>query len=227
MNRLAAICFDLDDTLWAVGPVLARAEQAMCEWLERRCPRVAASHGPEGLRAERERVAAEHLERRHDLTFLRRQALRNIVTGEGYPPEDAEAAFAVFFRVRNEVEVFADVRPALRRLRGRYRLLSLTNGNADLGLIGLARFFDLSLCAREIGAAKPDRQVFDVLLARAGLAAGQVAYVGDHPLVDVDGARRAGLHAIWMNRLERPWPDGVEPPRHAVRNFGELASLLL
>jgi putative hydrolase of the HAD superfamily len=133
----------------------------------------------------------------------------------------------VFFAVRNDVEVFADVRPALERLRLKYRLLALTNGNADLVAIGLDGFFETCLSARDAGVAKPDRRIFAALLQRVGLAPGQVAYVGDDPVVDVEGARRAGLGAVWMDRFARPWPMDLEPPAHHVRDFDELAGLLL
>jgi putative hydrolase of the HAD superfamily len=53
-----------------------------------------------------------------------------------------------------------------------------------------------------------------------------VAYVGDDPYADVEGARAAGLHAVWMDRFGRPWPEGLEPPALAVRDLGELAALL-
>ncbi len=227
MRHLAAICFDLDDTLWAVGPVLQRAEQAMYDWLAEHCPRVTQAHDLAGMRALRARVVAVHPARRHDLSFLRRQALLQLVAEGGYPPLRAEEAFAVFYAVRNDVEVFADVRPALERLRTRYRLLALSNGNADLAAIGLAGYFELSLGAREAGVAKPDPRIFAALLGRVGLAPGQVAYVGDDPLVDVEGARRAGLDAVWMDRFARPWPADLVPPAHRVRDFAELARLML
>lgn len=227
MRHLAAICLDLDDTLWAVGPVLRRAEQAMHDWLAAHCPRVTERHDPASMRAVRARVVEAYPGRRHDLSFLRRQALLALVDEAGYPAQCAEQAFAVFFAVRNDVEVFADVRPALELLRSRYRLFALTNGNADLAAIGLAGYFELSLSAREAGVAKPDPRMFGALLDRAGLAPREAAYVGDDPVVDVDGARHAGLEAVWMDRFARAWPAEVAPPAHRVRDLGELAGLVL
>lgn len=226
MRHLAAICLDLDDTLWAIGPVLRRAELAMYQWLAEHCPRVTERHDLASLRAVRERIVEAHPERRHDLSFLRRQALLQLVSEAGYPGRCGEDAFAVFFAARNDVEVFADVRPALERLRSRYRLLALTNGNADLAMIGLADLFELSLGAAEAGAAKPDPRIFAALLDRAGLAPGKVAHVGDDPVVDVDGARRAGLVAVWMDRFARPWPQGLAPPAYRVGDFEDLARLM-
>jgi putative hydrolase of the HAD superfamily len=227
MQEVTAVCLDLDDTLWAVDPVIERAEEAMFAWLGRHCPRITARHDVSGMRELRRRMFDEYPDRRYDLSFLRRQALALHARESGYPESVADEAFGVFLAARNAVEPFADVVPALERLGRRFRLMSLSNGNADLGAIGLAPFFEHSLGAREAGAAKPERRIFEQLLQRAGLAAAEVVYVGDDPHADVEGARRAGLHAVWIDRFGRPWPAALEPPARRVRDLMELADLLL
>lgn len=226
MREVVAVCLDLDDTLWAVGPAIERAEQALVAWLEQHCPRVTGMHDLDSMRRLRSRVAEECPQMRHDLTFLRRQALLRHAREAGYPEEVADRAFEVFYAARNQVEPFPDVVPALARLQRRYRLTSLSNGNADLAVIGLGHYFEVSVAARDAGAAKPDPKIFQALLARTGLAAAQVVYVGDDPHADVEGARRAGLHAVWVDRFGRAWPEGLEPPAHTVKDLAGLADLL-
>ncbi len=227
METLRAVCLDLDDTLWPVGPVIAAAEQAMYGWLATHCPGITARHDIDSMRAVRAGTAARHPDKLHDLTFLRKAALSWHAEEAGYPQAVVEQAFEVFWAARNAVEVFPDVEPALRRLRTRYRLLSLSNGNADLGVIGLADHFEHCFGARELGNAKPDRRVFAAMLARVALQPHEVVYVGDDPRADVEGARAAGLHAIWVDRFGRPWPAEFAPPRWRVRDLAELADLLL
>lgn len=226
MREVVAVCLDLDDTLWAVGPAIERAERALVAWLEQHCPRVTGMHDLDSMRRLRSRVAEEYPQMRHDLTFLRRQALLRHAREAGYPEEVADRAFEVFYAARNQVEPFPDVVPALARLQRRYRLTSLSNGNADLAVIGLGHYFEVSVAARDAGAAKPDPKIFQALLARTGLAAAQVVYVGDDPHADVEGARRAGLHAVWVDRFGRAWPEGLEPPAHTVKDLAGLADLL-
>lgn len=226
MQEVAVVCLDLDDTLWAVGPVLERAEQVLYDWLRAHGPRITERHDLASMRDLRARIAAEYPDMRHDLTYLRRQALLRHAQEAGYPETVADAAFEVFFAARNRVEPFAEVVAALARLGGRYRLMSLSNGNADLRLIGLAQYFEHSLAAREARAAKPDRRIFEALLERACVEPQEVVYVGDDPHADVEGARRAGLRAVWMDRFDRHWPDELEPPAHRVRDLDELDGLL-
>jgi len=226
MQEITAVCLDLDDTLWAVGPAIGRAERAMFDWLGENCPRITGLHDLESMRRVRLSVSGEFPDRRHDLAFLRREALRRHAREAGYADEEVEPAFDVFYAARNEVELFGDVLPALARLRGRFRLMSLSNGNADLQVIGLAPFFEHAVGAREAGAAKPDPRIFEVLLQRAGLEPAQVVYAGDDPYADVEGARAVGMRAVWVDRFGRPWPEQLAPPEHRVRDLAELVVLL-
>jgi putative hydrolase of the HAD superfamily len=226
MREVQAIIFDLDDTLWEVGPVIVRAEHAMRSFLAERYPRVLELHTPESMRDLRARMARKHPAMRHDFTWLRLESLRHHAREAGYPESMAEEAFAVFYRARNEVTLFEDVLPALERLHGRFRLFAASNGNADLEAIGLARFFEHALAAREAGMLKPDPRIFTLLLGRAGLAPSQVLHVGDDAFADVEGARRAGLTPVWVNRAGDAWPLSASPPPLAVQTLAELADLL-
>ena len=221
-----AVVFDLDDTLWPVGPAIVRAEHAMRDFLAERYPRVLELHTLESMRDLRARMAAEHPAMRHDFTWLRTRALLEHAREAGYPEAMAHEAFEVFYSARNRVELYDDVLPALERLSARYRLFAVSNGNADLVAVGIAGWFEAALAAREAGCLKPDPRIFRLLLDRAGLGPDDALHVGDDPLADVEGARRAGLDAVWVNRRGDPWPDGLAPPARAVRSLAELASLL-
>src|SRR5487761_191411 len=160
---LRGVAFDLDNTLWDVGPVIVRAEQRLHAWLREHCPRITERVSLEEMRAAREQLARAEPHHAHDFTYLRITALAAHARECGYAEEVAERAFEVFFAARNELQPYADVHPALERLRTRYALGSLSNGNADLELIGLARLFSVSLNARQIGVAKPHRRCFEQL----------------------------------------------------------------
>jgi putative hydrolase of the HAD superfamily len=227
MRDVQAVIFDLDNTLWDVGPVILRAEHAMAEFLARHYPRVLERHTLESMRDLRARMAVEHPAMRHDFTWLRKQALAVHAREAGYPATMAEEAFEVFYRARNEVVLYEDVIPALQGLRGRFRLFAISNGNADLGAIGLARYFERALAAREAGMLKPDPRIFAIMLAAVGLEPEEVAHVGDDPEADVIGARRAGVTPVWLNRPRAPWPVDAPAPEHTIGSLSELLPLLL
>jgi FMN phosphatase YigB (HAD superfamily) len=115
---------------------------------------------------------------------------------------------------------------ALERLRARFTLASLSNGNANLVLIGLAPLFSVSLNARQIGAAKPHPQCFRRLARDLRLEPQRILYVGDDPVLDVEAARASGLRTAWMNRGREPWPSHLEPADLDVADCAQLAELL-
>ena len=118
--------------------------------------------------------------------------------------------------------LYDDVLPALTTLHTRCRLFALSNGNADLAAIGLSHFFERSLCAREAGWLKPAPRIFCRLLDDAGLDAAHVVHVGDDPEADIEGARGAGLRAVWLNRQGTPWP--ASSPRRNCTSARWLSS---
>ncbi len=226
LGDLRAVAFDLDNTLWDVVPVIVRAEQCLQDWLREHCPRITERVSVEQMRAARERLARTEPHNAHDFTYLRVTALAAHARECGYGEDVAERAFGVFFAARNELQPYADVQPALERLSKRYTLASLSNGNADLELIGLARLFSVSLNARQIGAAKPHPRCFEQLARDLRLEPQNILYVGDDPFLDVAAARAAGLRTAWMNRSQAPWPPNLEPADLDVADCAQLAELL-
>jgi putative hydrolase of the HAD superfamily len=198
--RLRAITLDLDDTLWPVGPTLVAAERVLADWLAAHAPATAGRTDADSRLAIRRQVIAEHPARAHDLGFVRHEGLRRAMAAAGDDPRLADAAFAVFLDARQRVVPFDDVAPVLERWAARYRLVAVTNGNADVGRTPLGRWFAGAVSAHELGCAKPDPRMFAAACALAGARPDEVLHVGDDPELDVLGARAAGLHAAWLRR---------------------------
>jgi putative hydrolase of the HAD superfamily len=222
MAEPLVLSFDLDDTLWPVTPVITAAENTLMSWLRERYPRTLTGHSTESLRALRAAVNEKYPEHSHDLTFLRHRALKDLFGAAGHPESLADEALEVFFDARNRVEFYDDVRPSLTRLRRRYRLLAISNGNADLKRCGIADLFSGHITASAAGAAKPDARIFAQLRTLAGVDAGRILHIGDDPLADVVGATRAGMQAVWLNRDAREWPESFAPPARTISTLAEI-----
>jgi HAD superfamily hydrolase (TIGR01549 family) len=220
-TAIKAISLDLDDTLWASAPVLLGAEQALHAWLEERAPGVAAALPPPLFAQFRRSLAAELPAIAHDFTALRHEALRRALSLHGEDPQLADEAFEVFIAARCAVELYPDVPIALERLARRFKLIALSNGNADVERIGIANHFTCIVSARVAGVAKPDPRIFHAACARVDFHAGELLHAGDDPELDVRAAARAGLTAAWINRARAPWPG--EPAQYV--EFHDLAGL--
>lgn len=60
-SRIRAICFDLDNTLWDVEPVLARAERILTDWLEARYPKIPQRFSAREMQQVRAQLLADAL----------------------------------------------------------------------------------------------------------------------------------------------------------------------
>jgi HAD superfamily hydrolase (TIGR01509 family) len=82
------------------------------------------------------------------------------------------------------------------------------------------------LASADLGVQKPDRGAFDALVAALGTTRENTWYVGDDPRCDVNGARDAGLHAIWIDAERKAYPPDLAPPRYTVSALEELMDIL-
>ncbi len=225
--KISAITLDLDDTLWPVWPAIERAEHHLHAWLREHAPEMAAALDAAGLRRLRDEVARERPEWAHDLSAIRLESLRRGLVQHGHSADLAEPAFEIFLAARQRVDFYPDARPAIQRLASRFKLLALTNGNADLGRLGLSHWFAGIVSARQAGIGKPHPYIFMRACTALRLPAKQVLHVGDDLDTDVAGALSSGMHAAWVCRhrsahAHRPKPDGV----HKVADLHALASWL-
>jgi FMN hydrolase / 5-amino-6-(5-phospho-D-ribitylamino)uracil phosphatase len=226
LNAVRAICFDLDNTLWDVEPVLLRAERILADWLQARYPRIAQAFSPAATLELRAALLREQPHRAHDFTFLRRETIARMADATGYDRAMAHEAFALWHAARNMVTPFDEVMPALAHLKTRYRLATLSNGNADLAVIGIAHHFEVTLHAAALGCAKPDVRAYLALADALTLAPAEILFVGDEPHADVAGPRTVGMQTVWVNRSGAVWPDALAAADANVSSLDELVALI-
>lgn len=222
-----AILFDLDDTLWPLAPVLIEAERTLHAWLGRHAPKVAARFSIEALREQRLALALAQPALRGDVGAWRRAGLVQAYAEAGEDGAGIDAAMAHFVTARSSVVCYDDVLPGLLALKDRLLLGTITNGNADLDVVGLAQHFTVSLAAGPFGAAKPSPAIFHAACAALGVAPAEAVYVGDDLQLDVVAAQNAGLRAVWLNRhaSDAHLAAGVRPDAICA-TFGELLAWL-
>jgi HAD superfamily hydrolase (TIGR01549 family) len=223
--RIKGISLDLDDTLWPIWPTIERAEKVLHDWLVDNAPMAAALFSsPSALREIRDYMAANRPDLKNDLSAVRRESIRLALYRAGENPLMAEAAFEVFFAERQRVTLFEDARPALQFLAGRFPLVTISNGNADIERVGLGEYFRAAISAREFGVGKPDPRIFHAAAGAVDLLPEDILHVGDDATLDALGALNAGMQAAWVNRADHLWPHEQEP-HVTLGNLTELCEL--
>jgi haloacid dehalogenase superfamily, subfamily IA, variant 1 with third motif having Dx(3-4)D or Dx(3-4)E/REG-2-like, HAD superfamily (subfamily IA) hydrolase len=102
-------------------------------------------------------------------------------------------------------ELYPEVPEVLEQLRPRFELAVISNFDGRLRFIlqhlGISSYFSYIFISSELGADKPDREIFRRAITIMHLKANEVLHVGDDPERDWKAASAAGLS---MFRLDRP-----------------------
>jgi putative hydrolase of the HAD superfamily len=222
---IKVITFDLDDTLWAITPVMVRAEQRLFNWLQLQCPQLLERFSLQALRAMRMELIKSRPELVHQITNARHATLKTAMKRAGLAEEHAEKladqGMVVFMQARHEVELFDAVEEVIAGLYGRYTLGVLTNGNADIYRLPLGRYFSFSFSAEVLNSSKPMPLHFEKTLQKTGAKPGEIIHVGDHIEHDIAGAQRCGWHTIWVNQTAQA-SSNSSPPSAIVTSIDEL-----
>ena len=134
-------------------------------------------------------------------------------------------------RLVSEIErlrPFPDVVEALARLKIRYRLVILSNGDPDmLEAIQphLGYTFDRVISVAAAGSFKPHVATYRKAAELMGVQPESVLFVANHAF-DCVGAKAAGMRAAFVDRRKRPFGDWPYPPDLIVADFRELADTL-
>lgn len=101
--------------------------------------------------------------------------------------------------------IYNDVIPALEH----WQKLGISLGvlsNFDsriysvLDALELTQYFSSVTISTEVGAAKPEAEIFSAGLAKHDCSVDAAWHIGDSFKEDYEGAKAAGLRAIWLNR---------------------------
>lgn len=128
-----------------------------------------------------------------------------------------------------KVRAMPGAREMLRELTARQVPIGiLSNGWTQLQHLKawLINFPGPVLASEEIGAWKPDVRAFTIALDRFSMDAAATLYVGDDPVVDVAGAKSAGMPAAWADLEGKTYPDSARPPDFTVTALSEIAALV-
>jgi HAD superfamily hydrolase (TIGR01549 family) len=60
---------------------------------------------------------------------------------------------------------------------------------------------DALVLSYEVGLAKPDPAIFNVVCERLGLSPGEILFVGDTPSADIEGPREIGMPAMHISEF--------------------------
>ena len=144
--------------------------------------------------------------------------------------EPTAAAVDEWMESWKQLSAFPDAVPGLQRLKPRYKLVALSNGNPwflDHLVKERIKFpFDDVISVEVAGAFKPHPGVYRRAAGILEMEVNELLMVSSNSF-DVMGARTCGLRGAYVNRYDLPFEDTPYLPDITVRDFSELADALL
>jgi putative hydrolase of the HAD superfamily len=112
--------------------------------------------------------------------------------------------------------LFDDVLPTLKSLKEKNLTMGLvTNMDMDMRPVckelGLGSYLNFFITSFEVGADKPQPQIFLEALTRAGVEAPEALHVGDQYKIDAVGAMGVGINALLLDRFNQ-YPEITDCP---------------
>jgi HAD superfamily hydrolase (TIGR01549 family) len=166
---------------------------------------------------------AEHLEALHQVVLsgamgidaARVERFRRIFLAAGVAaaPSLLDSTAAAYRRAYLEGRRPVDgARALLSALKPQVRIGIVSNNllveqQDKIRLCEFTPFVDALVVSEEAGTSKPDPAIFRLALERVGCDADEAVMIGDSWPADVEGARAAGIPAVWFNPAGHRCPD--------------------
>lgn len=122
--------------------------------------------------------------------------------------------------------------PVLQEIRNMgIKTALITNGNPELQhfklmSLGMADCFDEIIVSGETPYEKPDVRIFQLMAEKLGIETNEMLYIGDHPLNDIDGSRKAGYIPVWVKTTGTWIFPEIEKPELQVETVEEIPDLI-
>lgn len=209
-----AIFVDIDDTLLDYVPCCREAFDAAMDTL--------SAEG--GLSAERSvfcqrsglfnlffdiagRLFSEAKHGKYTIAEVMDLYPKEFIAAIGYPDSAVEPFKQAFRAAWGKTHTLVpEAEEMLEALKNKgYRLFAASNSfghlqRSRLEQAGILHYFEDTFISMDIGYDKPDIRFYQEALRRAGLKSGEVLMIGDSMTTDIEGAKNAGMDALFFDR---------------------------
>jgi 2-haloalkanoic acid dehalogenase type II len=223
-----SVCFDLDGTLYDFQKVMRHSLEITLTEFTRRIPECGERLSVDKMIQIRNRTARELKGKITNLEQVRLISFKRTLNYCGIDDNElAEQLNRLYLKHRFEDAVlFDDALPTLEKLKRRYILGIVSNGNSYPKTLGLEHFFQFIILAQDVGMEKPDPGIFRLAVQKAGCLPDELLYVGDSQEEDILGAKRAGVRVAWFNRTNDQLQPHIPQPDYEINRLDMLLKIL-
>jgi putative hydrolase of the HAD superfamily len=190
-----AVLFDLDNTLYDVEQYFLGAFRTISESLSKK-------YG-----FPRQNIYKKLVEIWNEKTSMYPHLFNDLLSFLKIDEKEVQNLLKLFNRHDGKIEPYPDTVTTLNALREKGCKLGLiTDGNPErqknkIKLLNIQHFFNIIVYTKEI-EPKPSSISYLTALEKLGVEPSNVFYVADNPLIDFEGAKKAGIQTIRILRGE-------------------------
>jgi N-acylneuraminate-9-phosphatase len=238
-KSIKAIFFDLDETLIPESECMRVATRRASERLAGQHPEIEPAYLEAAyLKASREfwsesnNVPKASESGLSDGNLIRIEVWNSALSLCGIRDRDIAIEVAGYYTKerKNSYRLFPEVEDVLKILIQTFTLGIITNGaNAQREKIentSLRKYIDLIMISGEAGVGKPGPEIFAKALSSVGARPEEAVHVGDSLNLDIIGAQKAGIYAVWLNRNNSVNQPRLINPDCEIANLTELLPIL-
>jgi len=227
MKGIKAISFDADQTLWDFQKVMRHSLGYVLKILEDEYPAIATKLSIDRMIDTRNRIAEELKGETSNLEEVRLEAFKATLAEVGHANETLAAHLnQTYLQHRFEdIKLYPDVLPTLTKLKEKYSLGLLSNGNSYPARCGLDDMFSFIVFSQDIGFDKPHPRFYEIAVEKAGCLKKEILHIGDSLENDVFGAKECGITPVWLNR-DQVKPDADMEIEYEIISLSELLKIV-
>ncbi|MBA7627985.1 Phosphoglycolate phosphatase [subsurface metagenome] len=233
-REVKAIFFDLDNTLYDYNFSSDYSKNKVFSYLLNRYPHLKQ----DDILSSYEKIIQDAVEEETKGLYGawdRQKRFSRLLLSLGLKDDGlSKKLVTIFAEARAESsKPYPETQDVLSKLKEKYVLGVITNGPSvyqreEISLLKLEAYFSHILISEEIGFRKPEKEIFQIAIKKAGCRPEEAVMVGDNLGEDIEAAKNLGMKTVLFDSKNRFTKEDLAPeerPDYLIRRLTELLDL--
>lgn len=202
-NKILAISFDVDDTLWNFSDSSDVALSETINVLSKNHTKTSIKLNVKELQEIRDETEIRLEGIINDLDEIRKESFKIILARNGISNDSLlSKLYETYSSTKKDLtKPYQDVIPSIKFLKSHFKIGIISNGNCYPKDLGIENLIDFSIYSQKLpGIKKPNPIIFQIASEKIHCSPKQILHIGDSYENDYLGAINSGFQSILIDR---------------------------